>query len=242
VLELKEVAVTYTTTEAVRGLSFTIGSGEVVGLLGPNGAGKTSTLRAICGQVTFTGQITFDGAAITGGQPEQIARRGLIHVPEGRHIFPTLTVRENLQIADVARHGRPAEFSYDDVMGLFPALPKLVNRDGYTLSGGEQQMVAIGRGLLAAPRLLLLDEPSLGLAPVVATAMFAGLDQVRDRVPMLIVEQNTALALGSCDRAMVMNTGRIVLDGDAASLQDRSVLLATYLGQKDAVENKADPK
>ncbi|HVV76674.1 MAG TPA: ABC transporter ATP-binding protein [Mycobacteriales bacterium] len=235
-LELVDVRVSYGTTEAVRGITFRIDPGEVVGLLGPNGAGKTSTLRAICGQVPFTGTITFDGEPVTVGQPERIARRGLIHVPEGRHIFPTLSVQENLQIAEVARNGRRPEFGYDDVMDLFPALPKLVGRDGYTLSGGEQQMVAIGRGLLAAPRLLLLDEPSLGLAPVVASAMFAGLDQVRRRVPMMIVEQNTALALGSCDRAMVMNTGQIVLEGAAESLQDRTALLATYLGQRDAFE------
>jgi branched-chain amino acid transport system ATP-binding protein len=241
VLELVDLAVTYGTTDAVQGVSLEVRAGEAVGLLGPNGAGKTSTLRAISGLVTFGGAIRFGGEDLPAGSPATTSRRGVIHVPEGRHIFPTLSVRENLQLADVARNGRARDYSMADVFDLFPALPKLEGRLGYTLSGGEQQMVAIGRGLLAAPRVMLLDEPSLGLAPVVAAAVFNALDEIRTRTPLLIVEQNTVLALRICDRAYVMNTGKIVLSGDSADLQDRNTLLASYLGQKDAIKPTHKP-
>jgi branched-chain amino acid transport system ATP-binding protein len=241
-LEIKDLTVTFDTTRAVDQVSLNLAAGEVVGLLGPNGAGKTSTLRAVSGLIPFDGTIHFDGQRIASGNPASIARRGLIHVPEGRRIFPSLSVRENLQIADVARGDRRPDYTIADVFDLFPALPKLDQRAGYTLSGGEQQMVAIGRGLLAAPRLMLLDEPSLGLAPVVAAAVFRALGEIRSRTTLLIVEQNTVLALGACDRAHVMNTGQIVLSGQASELQDRATLLASYLGQKDALAGTRDPE
>ncbi len=160
---------------------------------------------------------------------------GLIQVPEGRHVFPTLTVEENLRMGQVAAAGRTDGYSLDDVYELFPALVDLRKRQGYVLSGGEQQMVAIGRALVAAPRLLLLDEPSLGLSPRVAKQVFKALEVIRERTPLLIVEQNTRLALATCARGYVLSDGEAVLSGDAAKLQDRSALLASYLGQVDAV-------
>jgi branched-chain amino acid transport system ATP-binding protein len=234
-LEVSGLTVSYGPTAAVRGIDLAVRAGEAVGLLGPNGAGKTSSLRALSGLVAFGGTVTFDGEDLAAIPAERIARRGLIHVPEGRHVFPDLTVNENLQLATVARGSRTDGYSVSDVYDLFPALRPLTNRQGYALSGGEQQMVAIGRGLVAAPRLLLLDEPSLGLAPIVAGAVFNALKQVRERTPLLVVEQNTALALRVCERAYVLNAGSIVLNGTAADLQDRATLLASYLGQRDAV-------
>jgi branched-chain amino acid transport system ATP-binding protein len=234
-LEVSDLTVSYGPTAAVRAVNISVAAGEAVGLLGPNGAGKTSSLRAMSGLVGFGGKVVFDGEDLASIPAEHIARRGLIHVPEGRHVFPDLTVHENLQLAQVARGSRTNGYSVSDVYDLFPALRPLSNRQGYALSGGEQQMVAIGRGLVAAPRLLLLDEPSLGLAPIVAAAVFNALKQVRERTPLLVVEQNTALALRVCERAYVLNAGSVVLRGTAAELQDRATLLASYLGQRDTV-------
>jgi branched-chain amino acid transport system ATP-binding protein len=167
---------------------------------------------------------------------DEVARRGLIHVPEGRHVFPTLTVEENLRMGQVAARKRKGGFGFDDVYALFPALVPLRGRDGYTLSGGEQQMVAIGRALVAAPKLLLLDEPSLGLDPVILKAVFGALDEIRRHTPILLVEQNTQQALAICDRASVLVNGRVEMSGVAHELTDRQAMLASFLGQKDAAE------
>jgi branched-chain amino acid transport system ATP-binding protein len=231
VLEVDGLDVRYGTTRAVRGISFTVGSGEAVALLGPNGAGKTSTLRALSRLVASTGTVRFDGADLKGVAPEVVARRGLIHVPEGRQIFPDLTVHENLQLGTTARNDREA-FSFDDVYELFPLLARLRDRLGYALSGGEQQMVALGRALVAGPRLLLVDEPSLGLAPVVADVVAGALREVRSRTSVVVVEQNVHLALEVCDRAIVLSGGTIVLEAEAAELHDRDALLSAYLGQR----------
>jgi branched-chain amino acid transport system ATP-binding protein len=178
--------------------------------------------------------VVFEGKDCRALGVEGAARRGLVHVPEGRRVFPTLTVHENLQLGTTACAGRPAAFSLDDVYDLFPALTSLRTRAGWTLSGGEQQMVAIGRGLVAAPRLLLLDEPSLGLAPKVSRAVFGALRAVAERTAIVVVEQNTVLALALCHRAAVLAGGRIVLTGAAEELRDREALIASYLGQRAA--------
>jgi branched-chain amino acid transport system ATP-binding protein len=230
-LLIEDLHVNYGTTVAVDGIHLTIGRGELVALLGPNGAGKTSTLQAISGVIPSRGRIEFDGADLRNVTPDSLARRGLIHVPEGRRVFATLSVHENLQVGRTARSGRPG-FDIDDVYDLFPALVPLKDRAGWALSGGEQQMVAIGRALVASPRLLILDEPSLGLAPVIVNAVFAALAEVGQTVPILLVEQNTSRALELCSRASVLVNGRIVVEAPTAELTDRTSMLETYLGTK----------
>jgi branched-chain amino acid transport system ATP-binding protein len=230
-LQVRGLEVDYGAVRAVRGIDLDVGEREVVALLGPNGAGKTSTLRAITALESYKGSITFDGDEVSKLGTEACARRGLIHVPEGRHVFPTLSVHENLQVGTTAARGRAPDYGLDDVYDLFPALQALRERQGWALSGGEQQMVAIGRALVAAPRLLLLDEPSLGLAPIVTKAVFAALRQVSARTPVLLVEQNTAQALAIATRAAALVGGKIVMSGTAAELGDRGALLDSYLGQ-----------
>lgn len=229
-LEVRGLRVTYGTTVAVDGIDLDVAAGEIVALLGPNGAGKTSTLRAISRVVASEGTARFDGRSLRGRSPDTVARLGLVQVPEGRHVFPNLTVHENLLVGASARAGREPRFDLDDVYDLFPQLAGLRRRGGWALSGGEQQMVAIGRGLLAAPRLLLLDEPSLGLAPAVVDAVFEVLAEVGRHVPLLLVEQDTERALRLARRAYVMVKGRLVAAGDAAELSDRDALMASYLG------------
>jgi branched-chain amino acid transport system ATP-binding protein len=233
-LEVRGLEVSYGPVRAVGGVDFDVDDAEVVGLLGPNGAGKTSLLRAISGLVLYRGTVRFDGENCRALGVEGAARRGLVHVPEGRRVFPTLTVEENLQLGTTARAGRPSAFTLDDVYDLFPALTSLRGQAGWTLSGGEQQMVAIGRALVAAPRLLLLDEPSLGLAPKVSRAVFGALREVAARTAIVVVEQNTVLALALCHRASVLAGGKIVLSGPANELRDRATLIASYLGQRAA--------
>lgn len=232
-LDISQLSIEYGATRAVSGVDLSLGPGEVVCLLGANGAGKTSVLRAISNLVAFSGEIAFDGASTAGTTTGELARRGLIHVPEGRHVFPTLTVRENLQMGAVARAGRPILYSIDDVLSLFPALAPLMSRQGFALSGGEQQMVALGRALVAAPRVLLLDEPSLGLAPVVVAKVYEALREIGRDTAMLLVEQNTGDAIDLAGRGYVLAGGRVVLAGSGAELSDRTVVLAGYLGQSD---------
>ena len=234
-LEIRGLEVSYGPVKAVRGIDVDVKSGEVVAMIGPNGAGKTSTLRAISGLVAHAGTVTLDGADCRKMNVEALARQGLIHVPEGRHVFPSLNVYENLQVGTTAGAGRTEGFSIEDVFELFPPLQPLRKRDGWALSGGEQQMVAIGRALVAKPRMLLLDEPSLGLSPKFTQAVYAALSQVSDRIPMLLVEQNTVMALKHCTRACVMVGGKIVLEGTAADLADREALVASYLGEEPAL-------
>jgi branched-chain amino acid transport system ATP-binding protein len=231
-LELRQVSVSYGAVEAVVELDLDVAPGEVVAVLGANGAGKTTTLRAATGLVPYGGTIRFDGADVATTGVEALARRGLVHVPEGRRVFPTLTVHENLLMGKPARAGRTGGHGVDDVYDLFPALVPLRDRDGWTLSGGEQQMVAVGRALVTAPRLLLLDEPSLGLAPIVVAAVYRALREVAATTPMLIVEQNTGAVLDLCHRGVVLAEGRQVLTGTAADLADRRNLLDSYLGQQ----------
>ncbi len=230
-LELTNLEVSYGAVEAVRGIDLSVHAGDVVALIGPNGAGKTSTLQAISGLVRYKGTITFDGQDCRRLGVQAAARRGLIHVPEGRRVFASLTVHENLLIGETARRGRADGFSVEEVYDLFPTLVPLRDRDGWALSGGEQQMVAIGRALVGAPRILLLDEPSLGLAPIVVRSLFGALRDIAARTPILLVEQNTVMALQICTRASVIVGGRIVLEGTAVDLVDRAALVASYLGE-----------
>ena len=234
-LELTGVQVSYGAVEAVRGIDLQVREGEVVALIGPNGAGKSSTLRAITNVVGCKGSIRFDGSDCRRVSTQGLARLGLIHVPEGRHVFTTLSVHENLLVGTTARRGRRDGYSVDEIYDLFPALVALRKRLGGALSGGEQQMVAIGRALVAGPRLLLLDEPSLGLAPKITRSLFAALAEVARRTPLLLVEQNTVMALKLSTRAAVMVNGRLVLEGTAEELTDRAALVASYLGEEPAI-------
>lgn len=240
-LDVQDLRVSYGATRAVQGLDLSVGEREVVSLLGPNGAGKSSVLRAVSGLIPCQGKILFDGIDIGRWNPARRARAGLIHVPEGRHVFPTLSVHENLQMGMVARAGRQALYRFNDVYDLFPALRPLRRRDGFALSGGEQQMVALGRALMAAPRLLLLDEPSLGLAPSVTQVVFDALKKIVTDTPVLLVEQKTTDALDLADRGVVLVAGRTVLAGDADQLADRQAMMASYLGQRDAQRHHALP-
>jgi branched-chain amino acid transport system ATP-binding protein len=240
-LEVRRLSVSYGAVSAVRGIDLDVGTGEAVALLGPNGAGKTSTLRAICGLAGSRGSIRFDGKSIDRMSADAVARLGLILVPEGRHVFPSLTVAENLQVGMSARSGRRAEFGIDDVYELFPALKQIRRRIGKALSGGEQQMLAVGRGLVAAPRCLLLDEPSLGLSPLVSEAVFSGLQTISTRVGMLVVEQNTSAALTLCGRGYVLVAGHIVLSGSRDELADREEMMAAYL-QGGSLHETSGPK
>jgi branched-chain amino acid transport system ATP-binding protein len=232
-LSLDEVGVSYGTTVALAGISLSVGASGVVSLLGPNGAGKSTTLRAISRLVAHTGRITFDGDDLAGVGSDALSRRGLGHVPEGRRIFSTLSVHENLLVGRAACGDRSGGFSTSDVYDLFPTLARMRKRGGWALSGGEQQMLAIGRALVGSPRMLLLDEPSLGLAPVVVTELFRVLAEIKPRIPMLLVEQNTAMAMKISDRAYVLAHGRIVLSGATDELGDRAELIRSYLGQHD---------
>jgi branched-chain amino acid transport system ATP-binding protein len=232
-LSLEDVGVSYGTTRALDGVSLEVAVGEVVCLLGPNGAGKSTTLRAVSRLVPHSGRITFDGEDLTGVSSDELSRRGLGHVPEGRKIFSALSVHENLQVGRAARSSRSGGFGPADVYDLFPTLARMRKRAGWALSGGEQQMLAIGRALVGNPRLLLLDEPSLGLAPVVVSELFRVLGEIRDRMPMLLVEQNTAMAMKVSTRAYVLTHGRIVLSGPVDELGGRAELIRNYLGQHD---------
>lgn len=229
-LDVTALGVSYGSTRAVDGIDLHVGAGEAVALLGANGAGKTSTLRAISRLIPSEGTFTFDGDDVTKLSPSDLARRGLVHVPEGRHVFANLTAHENLLVGETSRNKRKQMFSVSDLYDLFPAIKPLQKRYGWALSGGEQQMVVIGRALMSSPRLLMLDEPSLGLAPVVVKAVYKALREIQADLSILLVEQNASVALSLCGRAYVLSTGKCVLQGTADELGDRDTLLDSYLG------------
>ncbi len=233
-LEVKDLNVRYGEIEALRGVSFTVEAGQVVTLLGSNGAGKSTTLRAISGLIKpSSGDIIFNGQSIAGHSPEQIVRLGISHVPEGRRVFPGLTVKENIMLGGSNRRAGKSELSReaDAMFDLFPDIRKFSNALGWTLSGGQLQMVAVARGLMAKPRLLLLDEPSLGLAPVIVQAVFRIITEIRRRdTTVLLVEQNARMGLSVADHGYVLETGRLALGGKPDELWSNEAIRAAYLG------------
>jgi branched-chain amino acid transport system ATP-binding protein len=231
-LRLDAIAAGYGDLTAVREVSLEVRAHEAVALIGGNGAGKTTTLRAITGLVSLRGgRVEFAGERIDGLGSAAIAARGIAHVPEGRQLFPTMTVRENLELGGGARLRSDRAATLDRVFELFPRLRERVDQLAGTLSGGEQQMCAIGRGLMAAPRLLLLDEPSLGLAPVTVKLIFENLARINAAgTTILIVEQNVPRALALSHRGYVIENGRIVLQGARADLQQSPHVKQAYLG------------
>jgi branched-chain amino acid transport system ATP-binding protein len=229
-LRLDSVEAGYRDLVAVREVSLEVRAGEVVALIGGNGAGKTTTLRAISGLLPLRrGRIEFEGERIDGRASAQVVARGIAHVPEGRQLFPSMSVRENLELGARDRAARAA--TLETVFALFPRLRERDRQVAGTLSGGEQQMCAIGRGLMARPRLLLLDEPSLGLAPVMVRLIFETLKAINETgTTILLVEQNVARALALSHRAYVIENGRIVLDGPREALQQSPHVKQAYLG------------
>jgi branched-chain amino acid transport system ATP-binding protein len=234
-LACEGINVFYGQVQALNSVSLKVGEGECVALLGPNGAGKTTLLRAISGLTRQRqGSVSLDGKVIDAVRPELRVRMGLGHVPERRRIFPGLTVIENLEVATVSwrRIGQTIDADLAKVFRLFPRLEERSTQRGWSLSGGEQQMLAIGRALMGRPRMLLLDEPSLGLAPLLAEEVYRRLTEIqRMGVTVLVVEQNTAIALAVASRAYVLEEGRIVLEGSTSELSNHRRIREAYLGR-----------
>ncbi|HEU4379072.1 MAG TPA: ABC transporter ATP-binding protein [Hyphomicrobiaceae bacterium] len=232
-LEVSGLKAYYGSTQALFDVNLALDQGGVITLLGANGAGKSTTLRAICGMVRTGGSIRLDGQPIGGKATEDIVRLGVGHVPEGRGTFARLTVDENLRVATHARRDKAAvERDRDMVLEYFPILKERLTQQAGTLSGGEQQMLAISRALMLGPRLMLLDEPSFGLAPLIVQEIFRIMRRINSeaRVSMLLVEQNAALALDLADHAYVLETGRVVLSGEAAVVKSDAAIRKSYLG------------
>ena len=234
-LELDNVVVAYGKVEALRGLTLQVEEGEIIALLGSNGAGKSTTLRSISGLVEpRSGTLRFADRALARLGPESIVRLGIAHVPEGRRVFPGLTVRENIVLGASNRRRAPkAEVAADleRMFATFPELRPFADALGWTLSGGQQQMVAIARGLMSRPRLLMLDEPSLGLAPLIVQQVFRVIADIRaNGTTVLLVEQNAHMALSIADRGYVLETGRLVVQGKPAELWNNEDVRAAYLG------------
>jgi branched-chain amino acid transport system ATP-binding protein len=231
-LEVSDLSVRYGSVEALRDVSIKVEPGRLVAILGANGAGKSTLLRAISGIAeAAAGRIALLGEAITGLAPEEIVRRGVSHVPEGRGIFPDLTVKENLMLGAYVRRGQRIAADYARIMSMFPPIARRERQFGYTLSGGEQQMLAIGRALMAEPRLLLADELSLGLAPIIVKQVFAKLDEVRKTgVTVIVVEQNARLAMKFADYLYVLKYGRVVMQGSREEFEQSTDLVDAYLG------------
>jgi branched-chain amino acid transport system ATP-binding protein len=232
-LEVRELCAFYGANQALHGLDFALDEGDIVTLLGANGAGKTTTLRALCGMVRMNGEIRFDGKSLFGRATEDIVRLGIAHVPEGRGTFVRMTVEENLLLGAMVRRGRAAIAT--DIERVYEHFPRLKERRAQTagtLSGGEQQMLAVGRALMLRPRLMLLDEPSFGLAPLIVEELFEILRRLnRDLdVAMLIVEQNAALALDLAHHAYLLETGHIVMVGPAQEIGKDEAVRRSYLG------------
>ena len=233
VLEVRALQARYGATEVLHGIDFAVEEGGITTILGANGAGKTTLLRAVCGMVKTQGEINFDGARIEGRATESIVRLGVAHVPDGRGTFVNLSVEENLRLGAYTRRDK-AEVALDleRMYGHFPRLKERRHQQAGTLSGGEQQMLAVSRALMLRPRLLLLDEPSFGLAPIIVQELFEIFRAIneRDRVSMLLVEQNASLALKLADHAYLLETGRVVISGSADAIRSDEAIRRSYLG------------
>lgn len=231
-LKINDLNIYYGKAHALKGVSLTVEEGEIVALIGNNGAGKTTILNAISGLIpVHSGKVIFEEVDITSAAADDIVRRGIVHVPEGRHIFPDLNVQENLRLGAYTRRGVDIHNDYDRVFNLFPILKERINQAGGTLSGGEQQMLAVARALMSRPKLLLLDEPSLGLAPVLVELIYKTIIEIHQQgTPVLLVEQNAFIALNAAHRAYVIETGEIVLSDSAANLLQDPTVQAAYLG------------
>ncbi|HEX8079771.1 MAG TPA: ABC transporter ATP-binding protein [Jatrophihabitans sp.] len=234
-LQVDDIEVRYGAIRALKGVSFEVFEGEVVALLGANGAGKTTTQKTVSGMLQPSlGQIIFDGERIDGIPPHKLISMGICHVPEGRRVFPRMTVHENLEMG-AFRFKRPDTQVFDRVLELFPRLGERIKQPAGTLSGGEQQMLAIGRALMGKPRLLLLDEPSMGLAPLIVKQIFDIVREINSTgVTVLIVEQNAAQALALANRGYVLETGELVLSGTGRELLADDRVRAAYLGEEIA--------
>jgi branched-chain amino acid transport system ATP-binding protein len=233
-LAVDQLCVAYGFVDVLKAVTLTVGSGEIVAIVGANGAGKTTTLSAISGLVqSKSGAVTFEGRPLKGAPVEDIVRLGLAHAPEGRRIFPGLTVAENLLAGAAVRpRSESREETYDFIYQLFPRLKERRHQRGWSLSGGEQQMLAIGRALMSRPKLLMLDEPSLGLAPIIVEQMFDTIQALNKTtgLSILLVEQNAALALEISNRAYVLETGSVILSGESKTLANDPRVQAAYLG------------
>jgi branched-chain amino acid transport system ATP-binding protein len=232
-LNIKDLRAYYGQVQALHGIEFGLNEGSLTTLLGANGAGKTTTLRAICNMVRSTGSIEFDGNALVGHSTESIVRLGIAHVPQGRGTFTSMTVEENLQLGAITRKDKSAIVSdIERMYAHFPVLEQRRTQQAGTLSGGEQQMLAVARALMLRPRLMLLDEPSFGLAPLVVRDLFKILGKINreEKVTILVVEQNAQLALELADQAYVIETGRIVMSGAAKEIADNEDVRRSYLG------------
>jgi branched-chain amino acid transport system ATP-binding protein len=233
-LDLHDLVAAYGKVEVLKGLSLRVAEGEIVAVLGANGAGKSTTLRTISGLVKpQSGSLRFQGQSLVGLSPEAIARRGIAHVPEGRRVFPGLTARENIVLGGSNRKATRQELEADAerMFAIFPEIKPFEHALGWTLSGGQQQMVAIARGLMSKPKLLLLDEPSLGLAPLIVQQVYKTIAEIRrHQTTVLLVEQNAHMALSVADRGYVLETGRLVVEGRPEALWDNDEVRAAYLG------------
>ncbi len=232
-LEVARLHASYGPTRVLHGIDFAMEEGTITTLLGANGAGKTTTLRALCGMVKTQGEVKFAGERIDGKATETVVRKGIAHVPDGRGTFVNLTTEENLRLGAYTRKDRAqVETDLERVYGYFPRLKERREQQAGTLSGGEQQMLAVSRALMLRPRLMLLDEPSFGLAPLIVGELFEILRTVnqKEKVSMLVVEQNAAMALELADHAYLIETGRVVLSGTAAEIKQNDAVRRSYLG------------
>jgi branched-chain amino acid transport system ATP-binding protein len=232
-LEVANLEAFYGPTQVLHGFSFGMEEGSITALLGTNGAGKTTTLRALCGMVKTRGEIRFGGERIDGRATEDIVRRGIAHVPDGRGTFLNLSAEENLRLGAYTRNDRGAVAEdIERMFGYFPRLKERRSQQAGTLSGGEQQMLAVARALMLRPRLMLLDEPSFGLGPLIVEQIFQIMRAIneREKVGILLVEQNAAMALALADRAYVLETGRIVISGSAGEIRNDDAVRRSYLG------------
>jgi branched-chain amino acid transport system ATP-binding protein len=233
ILELKDVFVNYNHIQALQGISLNVREGEIVALIGANGAGKSTALNAISGLLKMTsGRITYEGQNITGHSPQAIVRCGISQIPEGRAILTTLKVRENLEMGAFARKGNMIHEDMDAIFARFPVLRAKAELPAGNLSGGEQQMLALGRALMAKPKLLLMDEPSMGLSPILVREIFRIITEINKQgTSILLVEQNAQMALEISQRGYVLETGRIVLEDNSANLLHNEKVIHAYLGR-----------